>query len=246
MSAHIEETNDPLFGSNDAFTLDNAVWTSLAGPHARFAQVKGSAARYPSDVAPFVAVAPEPGPAVWDDLAALVGPGEPVGVPTVDLIPPDDWTVLGQMEGVQMVATTLRAELDPEAVLLQSEDVPEMLALVDRTKPGPFRLRTIELGNYYGFRRSGTLIAMAGERLHPPGFSEISAVCTDVAYRGQGLASRLVRTVAAGIHDRGETPFLHAVATNVDAIRLYASMGFTLRRLIMFRLIQVPGDVRPG
>jgi ribosomal protein S18 acetylase RimI-like enzyme len=242
MSAHLEDTRDPVFGSKDAFTLDNAAWTSLTGPHARFAEVRGDAVRYPIDVAPFVAVAPEPGSGVWDDLAALVGPGGAVVAPNLALDPPRDWATLGEMEVVQMVATGLRVEVDPEAVRLEPDDVPEMLALVERTKPGPFRPRTLELGDYYGIRRSGTLIAMAGERLHPPGFSEISAVCTDADHRGQGLATRLVRTVAAGIRRRGETPFLHAAGNNANAIRLYASIGFTLRRRLTFRLLQVPDD----
>lgn len=80
-----------------------------------------------------------------------------------------------------------------------------------------------------------------GERLHPPGWTEISAVCTDEAYRGQGLASRLVSAVAAGIRRRGETPFMHAAATNVNAIRLYLSLGYELRRHTTFAQVRVPG-----
>ena len=113
-----------------------------------------------------------------------------------------------------------------EAVRLGADDVPDMLALVARTRPGPFLPRTVELGTYLGIRREGRLIAMAGERLHPPGWTEISAVCTDAAFRGQGLGSRLVRAVALGIRERGETPFLHTAATNTAAIRLYESLGF--------------------
>ena len=70
---------------------------------------------------------------------------------------------------------------------------------------------------------------MAGERLHPPGWTEISAVCTDPAFRGQGLASRLVLAVAAGIRARGETPFLHTAAAQHErdpalrVARLHAS-----------------------
>ncbi|GAA1631720.1 GNAT family N-acetyltransferase [Nonomuraea maheshkhaliensis] len=90
--------------------------------------------------------------------------------------------------------------------------------------------RTVELGVYLGIRRSGELVAMAGERLHPPGWTEISAVCTHPAHRGQGLATRLVLAVAAGIRARGETPFLHAAASNTNAISLYERLGFRLRR----------------
>jgi predicted GNAT family acetyltransferase len=118
-----------------------------------------------------------------------------------------------------------------------------MLALVERTKPGPFRARTIELGTYLGIRRDGALVAMAGERLHPPGWTEISAVCTDPAFRGQGLATRLVLAVAAGIRARGDVPFLHAAATNTNAIRLYESLGFRLRQQRRFLNARVPQHI---
>jgi predicted GNAT family acetyltransferase len=116
--------------------------------------------------------------------------------------------------------------------------VPEILELIACTEPGPFLPRTIELGTYLGIRRDGILVAMAGERQHPPGWTEISAVCTHGAYRGRGLATRLVRAVAAGIRERGETPFLHAIATTTNAIRLYESIGFTLRRRTAFTVFQ--------
>ena len=81
---------------------------------------------------------------------------------------------------------------------------------------------------------------MAGERLHPVGHVEISAVCTDPAFRGQGLAARLVRAVTAGIRERGEIPFLHAVATNSTAIRLYEQLGFEFGQATMFKTARVP------
>jgi predicted GNAT family acetyltransferase len=124
--------------------------------------------------------------------------------------------------------------------VLDATDVPEMLALVERTKTGPFLPRTIAMGTYLGIRRRGRLVAMAGERLHPPGWTEISAVCTDPEHRGEGLATRLVPAVAAGIRDRGETPFLHAAATNTGAIRLYEALGFRLRKSLMFGSVRVP------
>ena len=124
----------------------------------------------------------------------------------------------------------LRAEPNPESARLTAADVPEILDLIARTRPGPFRPRTIELGSYPGIRQDRALVAMAGERMRPPGWTEISAVCTDPAYRGRGPATSLVRAVAAGIRARGETPFLHTAASNAPAIRLYESIGFRLRR----------------
>jgi ribosomal protein S18 acetylase RimI-like enzyme len=218
----------------DQGVLDNAAWAALTGPHARFAEAHGQAVRYPSDVAPFHALSDPADPRSWADLATLVGPGAEVALAGAALTALDGWEMVGGIQGVQLVDVSLRAAADPEAVVLTADDVPDMLDLVARTQPGPFRARTVELGTYLGIRRNGALIAMAGERLHPPGWTEISAVCTDPAHRGQGLATRLVRAVAAGIRARGETPFLHTAASNTTAIRLYESIGFRLRRQTVF------------
>jgi GNAT superfamily N-acetyltransferase len=113
-----------------------------------------------------------------------------------------------------MTGEHLAVAADPEAVPLGRADVPEMLDLTARAKPGPFLPRTFELGTYLGIHRRGKLVAMAGERLHPEDWTEISAVCTDEAWRGQGLATRLIRAVGAVIRARGDIPFLHAVANN--------------------------------
>jgi ribosomal protein S18 acetylase RimI-like enzyme len=216
------------------------VWASLTGPHARFAEPYGQVLRYPVDVAPFLAIPDRPGDAVWDDIANLVGPGGQVALTGPTTMPPDGWKVTEIGAGVQLVDDGVAIRPDDEATPLGPADVPEILDLVERTKPGPFLPRTIEMGTYLGIRRQGVLVAVAGERLHPPGWTEISAVCTDPAVRGRGLATRLVLAIAAGIRARGETPFLHAVETNTTAIRLYESLGFRLRRRVVFRVAHVP------
>jgi ribosomal protein S18 acetylase RimI-like enzyme len=220
--------------------LDNPAYASLTGPHARFAERRGNVLRYPPDVSPFFGLPSAPDAADWADAAALVGPGALVPLAGVAASPPEGWETVLFGVGVQMVDEGVAAAPDPETVRLAAADVPQMLDLVDRTRPGPFLPRTIELGTYLGIRRDGRLVAMAGERLHPAGWTEISAVCTDPAHRGQGLATRLVRAVAAGIRARGETPFLHTLADNVTAIRLYRSLGFRLRREVPFEAARVP------
>lgn len=225
--------------STDERPLDQPVWASLTGAHEYLAERDGGAVRYPPDVAPFAALADAGDPENWLDLARLFGPGAVVVLPGVSQ-PPDGWEIVDTVHGAQLVDASLRAEADDEAVRLAQADVPEMLELVVRTRPGPFLPRTIELGNYFGVRREGALIAMAGERMHPAGWTEISAVCTDAAYRGQGLGTRLVRHVAAGIRDRGEAAFLHAARANENAIRLYESIGFAHRREIRFLIVRVP------
>jgi ribosomal protein S18 acetylase RimI-like enzyme len=225
--------------------LDNPVWSSLAGPHARFAQRRGNALRYPADVSPFAALPDQPDAADWADLAALAGPGSVVGLAGVRVPPPAGWTVTPVGEGVQLVDACVEVASDGEAVRLGPADVPEMLGLARRTRPGPFLPRTRELGVYLGIRRGGALVAMAGERLHPPGWTEISAVCTDERWRGHGFASRLVRVLVAGVRARREIPFLHALASNTDAIGLYEAMGFRLRRTMMFSAVRTPPPSPP-
>ncbi|BBH68983.1 hypothetical protein ACTI_56680 [Actinoplanes sp. OR16] len=211
--------------------LDNPAWSALTGVHERFGEFHGRAARYQPDVAPFHALADPTDPEAWQDLTALVAPGAAVTIAGAGGVAYPGWEVAGSIPGVQFVDVALRAEPLPEAVPLGTADVPEILDLIERTRPGPYLRRTVELGTYLGLRSdSGALIAMAGERLHPAGWTEISAVCTDPAHRGKGLATRLIRAVAAGIRDRGETPFLHTGAANVNAIRLYESIGFELRK----------------
>ncbi|MFI5671866.1 GNAT family N-acetyltransferase [Streptomyces sp. NPDC051704] len=230
--------------------LDNPAWAALQGAHAAFAEhPAGSgpgtsrAARYRPDVSPWAALADPADPRSWADLRVLVGHGGTAPLAGV-LSPPEGWETVGAVPGVQLVDTALRAEAAPDAVRLGPADVPEILALISLTKPGPFLPRTVELGTYLGIRHRGRLIAMAGERLRPPGWTEISAVCTHPRHRGRGLATRLVRAVAAGIRERGETPFLHTAASNTGAIRLYESIGFTLRRRPSFMAVRAPGG--PG
>jgi ribosomal protein S18 acetylase RimI-like enzyme len=226
-----------------AHVLDNPALASLTGPHAHFAERRGRVLRYPVDVSPWLALPDDPGPDDWADLAALAGPGGEVPLPGFRGRVPDGWEITFRVEGVQLVDDGLAAAPDPEAVLLGLADVPEMLDLVALTQPGPFLPRTIELGTYLGIRREGRLVAMAGERLHPPGWTEISAVCTDPAFRGEGLATRLILAVAHGIRERGETPFLHTGAGNVNAVRLYESLGFRLRRKTAFLAARAPENL---
>jgi ribosomal protein S18 acetylase RimI-like enzyme len=219
---------------SEQHVLDNPVRASLLGPHAHFAVRHGAVVRYPPDVCPFLALPDEPDLGAWADLAALLGPDATAAVSAPRVEPPPGWEVLADIAAVQLVDAGIAAEPDPGAVVLGPADVPEMLALVGRTRPGPFLARTVEMGTYLGIRHDGELVAMAGERLHPPGWTEISAVCTDPRFRGRGLATRLVLAVAAGIRERGEVPLLHAAASNVNAIRLYESLGFALRRHTRF------------
>ena len=211
--------------------LDNPAYAALTGPQAHLARSSGRAVRFRDDVSPFLAFPGPPTEADWRDAEGLVAPGAGAGVIDGGELP-SGWTSPAFYDGVQMIGVSTRGAPDPDAVVLTDDDVPEMLDLVARTQPGPFMPRTIEMGTYLGIRRDGALVAMAGERLHVDGWTEVSAICTAPEHRGHGYAGRLTRAVIALIEARGERPFLHAVKTNATAIGLYERLGFELRREI--------------
>jgi ribosomal protein S18 acetylase RimI-like enzyme len=210
--------------------LDDPAYSSLGGAHVRLAQVRGRARRYPADVAPFLALPSSPSSQDWDDAAALVAPGTFVACLYGSAELPQGWQAARAFDLVQMVEQRVTGAECAEAIPLGAADVPEMLELVAETEPGPFLTRTIELGSYLGIRRDGTLVAMAGERFRPDGWTEISAVCTKSGHRGQGLASELMGALIVGIQRRSERAFLHVMRTNTGAIQLYEALGFRVRR----------------
>jgi ribosomal protein S18 acetylase RimI-like enzyme len=224
--------------------LDNPVWHALTGTHASLGERVGSAARYQSDVTVFCALDDDATSVAWNDLRDLVRPGGAAFLARNGLEIPEGWAVEVTIPCRQMVLPETAGDdagSPPEPLLvLEPDDVPEMLALVERTRPGPFARRTIELGEYLGVRHEGALIAMAGERMHPRGYTEISGVCTDADHRGRGLASHLVRALARGIRSRGETPFLHLTTENETAHRVYDALGFETRTVFDVFALRAP------
>lgn len=210
--------------------FDNPAYASLCGAHAQLAQVQGRARRYPADVAPFLALPSPPSAQDWQDAARLVAPGTYVAGRYGGAELPDGWRAVQSFELTQMIEDRVTGADCAEAITLNGADVTEMLELVAETEPGPFLQRTIELGDYLGIRRDGELVAMAGERFHLDGWTEISAVCTKPEHRGEGLASGLVGALIARIHRRAERAFLHVMSTNTGAIRLYETLGFRVRQ----------------
>lgn len=224
---------------SDVHPLDHAVWSALSGRQSDIAIVDGGARRYQPAYGIFAGVK-DGSAASMHGLGrlvlahgdvALLQPEAPSGAPGV--------VVHSQDLGVQMRARHVTPGPAPafEMVPLTDADGPEMLVLATLTQPGPFFEKTHLLGDFYGVREEGRLVAMAGERMKPEGHTEVSGVCTHPDHRGRGYAAALMRLVATRILDRGEIPFLHAYASNKGAIALYETLGFELRReVVMTRL----------
>lgn len=211
--------------------LDDAVWNALTGRQSRLAVGNGRVLRFRADIAPFGAMR-DTSTDSFEALRELIGEHGHTALTTVDALPiPSGFSLIRHAALVQMV---WQGPADPattcEHVRLTERDVPDMLSLTAATQPGPFGPRTIELGDYLGVRKEGKLVAMAGERMKIDGYTEISAVCVDPAFRGQGHATGLMMLLVAAIRARGETPFLHVLTSNRGAIALYGTLGFVERR----------------
>jgi ribosomal protein S18 acetylase RimI-like enzyme len=234
---------------DERIVLDNAAWHALLGPHAGFRVGTTPAVRYRHQVCVFAAT-PDNEQSSWNALAALSDGHAVVLFRGTDIDPPSDWETQYRGDGTQMVLES-RADGAPRIPShdpvtgarvhtrsLTDDDVPAMTELVALTEPGPFQPRTIELGGYRGVFHDDRLVAMAGQRMQPPGWCEVSAVCTHPDARRRGYAAVLTHQVARAITSRGERPFLHTAASNHAAQSVYRSLGFRVRRAVSFAVLR--------
>lgn len=195
--------------------------------------------RYRPSIAPFAASAADDAESL-QALGKLVSPGESAILLQVDAIAlPAELSATSTAPGVQMIAERpLQMVSDKRVQRLTRDDAAEMLALALVTKPGPFTLEALSLGDFWGVKIEGRLAAMAGERMKQPGYTELSGVCSHPEFRGGGLGRLLSLFVANQIAARGEVPYLHAFASNTTAIGLYESIGFRLRSIMNVAVVQ--------
>ena len=211
----------------------NPVWHALHAKHRHLAVSAGDACRYPAEVVPFVAVA-APTSGALRQLRTLLAPGEFVWLIGENYPRLPDLRFEETLECLQLILPEAVVPPDPtiEIVRLSDANAAEMVALTDVAFPGFFRIRTCEMGSYYGVRSDGELIAMGGERLMLEGYSEISGVCTHPAHRGKGLAASLIRRVVQDHRRDGLVSWLHVAAANRRALDLYLRLGFEVVRTV--------------
>jgi GNAT superfamily N-acetyltransferase len=219
----------------------NPVLTALQATHAPLAITHGEAIRYPAAIAPFAAIS-SPTTQALRDLRTLLTPEEYVWVAAIGEADPAaaNLTVETTIDVLQMI---LPAEIElpppnPAIIALDCTRALEMVALTDIAFPGFFRPRTCEMGGYFGIYSSNELIAMGGERLVFPGYSEISGICTHPDHRGHGHAAQIIWHLARHDRSRGVVPWLHVTATSVTAVNLYQKLGFeAVRGIKLHKLI---------
>jgi predicted GNAT family acetyltransferase len=211
--------------------LDHPVWNALSTRQQALAEGDALARRYPPSIAPFAAMA-DMSAQSFAALSALMSGSDIAVLFTPDPVTaPAGFKILLAETAEQMIGTP--AQSPPggvEIVTLGGHDVAAMMALTELTKPGPFSLRTHELGTFLGIRIDGQLVAMAGERMKPAEYTEITAVCVHPSHRGRGYGQMLLAAISRQITARGEIPFLHVFSNNESAIALYRRQGMEIRR----------------
>jgi ribosomal protein S18 acetylase RimI-like enzyme len=224
--------------------LDDVIWNALTTRQGEFAESFGQARRFMPEVTALGAFS-RPTSEGYESLAGLVGIRGTVALfLDTPYQPRVGWEFIAGAPLQQMVCEnggaphTSQADSEPELVELGDADSPEMIELTALTKPGPFGKRTHELGTYLGIRRDGNLLAMAGERMKVPGWTEVSAVCTHPEHTGHGYARILMAEVIHRIRSRGETPFLHVREDNERAIEIYQRLGFSRRMQLHFAVLR--------
>ena len=218
--------------------LNNITWSTLSGQHSHFATGNATVQRYAVGFSPIVGF-PEPRDPDFDALVAFCDVDEQIYCPDWTGALPRGWRIHIEKQAYRMVWHEDIPQVDvfPEAVSLGPKHAAQAAELARITNPGPFGLRTIELGDYFGWFEDGRLVAMAGERMYAKPYREVSGICTHPDFRGHGLARRLTQKLIRRQMLRGEIPFLHVMADNTAALRLYREMGFSVYRETVLRVI---------
>lgn len=219
--------------------LDNIFWHALSGPQAHIAVGNERTRRFAPGFSPIAAFV-DPAQPGFDGLEPHCQPGDRLYIDGWSGEPPPGWRIALDASMDKMVwdrESAPEGELR-EARELGTEHAARALALAQLTRPGPFGLRTLEMGAYLGVFEGERLIAMAGERAFAAGLREVSGICTDPSFQGRGLARALTAMVIRRILARGETPFLHVMAGNQAAHDFYRRLGFRDHRRSPLRIVE--------
>ena len=214
-----------MTNENDHSHLIEIDWLTLNSQHSIYADKQGYACVYKDGYGQYGALS-EYSKQAYKDLASIVKPerivlilgsGEPVEYP--------EWKQLTTFLGYGMILESPIRAPELDYVQLSVSDAAKMVEL-GKTSGLSVQPRSIELGNFYGIKKNGDLVAMAGEGMKIDGYTEVADVRTHPDFRKRGYGGGLTQVVCQLIQEKGDTPCLRVRAENTGAIRLYEKLGF--------------------
>ena len=130
--------------------------------------------------------------------------------------------VLDDPAGIASVPT-------PDAEPIALEHKAEIEDFYKHAYPGNwFDQRMLQTGQYFGVRRDGRWVSVAGIHVYSPAqrVAALGNIATDPAHRGHGLGRQVTARVCASLLGRVQTVGLNVNADNPAALSLYRNLGF--------------------
>ena len=216
---------------NNYHKLDNPAWYALTEKHQSFAIGTDEIKKYQRFVAPWIGHTSTT-QNILQQLDSFIETGESCYVfDTMPVLPPN-YIHETTVHVLQMICEQEIKNDTHTAVIekIEEDGAAELETLINLVQPGYYSPGTKLMGEYYGIRQDGKLVAAAGERICLAEFTEVSGVVTHPGYTGRKYAQQLVAYVTNINFSKGLVPYLHVAQINERAIKLYEYLGYTTRR----------------
>jgi RimJ/RimL family protein N-acetyltransferase len=136
----------------------------------------------------------------------------------------------GRHDRMALVDKSLLANIDTsEAEVLSMSNLSEIVSLFETAYSGNFfEPRMLETSQYYGIRRSGELVSVAGVHVYSREYrvAALGNITTHPNYRGKGYGKIVTARVCKSLLNEVDHIGLNVKADNRSAIRCYEKLGF--------------------
>lgn len=152
--------------------------------------------------------------------------------PRVQVALQDHYTLISHGEHYKMGLSDKSAVFcaDTSSVVrLSSEDLPEIVALLNAAYPGNwFEPRMLEMDQYYGIRRPEGLVSMGGVHVYSPRYrvAALGNIATHPKCRGRGYATAVTAKLCQSLLREVDHIGLNVKVDNTNATRCYQKLGF--------------------
>lgn len=116
-----------------------------------------------------------------------------------------------------------------DVVQLGVSDEKEISVFYDAAYPGNwFDVRMLKTGQYFGLRRKGHLVSVAGIHVYSPKYkvAALGNIATLPELRGHGLGTKVTAALCLNLLQTVDVIGLNVLADNAGAIKCYRKLGF--------------------